>query len=59
VVGVTKGFGFEPNLVAGVASSTSAGVEVIRRLAEQPALNLMDTGSHQELDQMLKHCLGI
>jgi hypothetical protein len=59
VVGVTKGFGFEPNLVAGVASSTSAGVEVIRRLAEQPALNLMDTGSNQELDQMLKHCLGI
>lgn len=58
VVGVTKGFGFQPSLVAGVASSTSAGVDVIRRLAEQPALNLMDTGSLPELDQMLKDSLG-
>lgn len=37
VVGVTQGFGFQPDLVAGVATSTSAGVEVIRRLAGRPA----------------------
>lgn len=53
VVGVTKGFGFDPDLVSGVATSTSAGVEVIRRLAGRPALNLLETDSHQELDRML------
>ncbi len=59
VVGVTKGFGFEPDLVSGVATSTSAGVEVIRRLAGRPALNLLDVTSHQELDQLLKDRLGL
>lgn len=59
VVGVTKGFGFEPDLVSGVATSTSAGVEVIRRLAGRPALNLLDVTSHQELDQLLKERLGL
>ena len=59
VVGVTKGFGFEPDLVSGVATSTSAGVEVIRRLAHRPALNLLDVSSHQELDRLLKDRLGL
>jgi hypothetical protein len=59
VVGVTKGFGFEPDLVSGVATSTSAGVEVIRQLAERPALNLLDAASHQELDELLKERLGL
>ncbi len=57
VVGVTKGFGFEPDLVSGVATSTSAGVQVIRKMAKQPALNLLDVDSHQELDQILIKCL--
>lgn len=59
VVGVTKGFGFEPDLVTGVATSTSAGVEVIRRLAARPALNLLDVNSHNELDQLLRDRLGV
>lgn len=59
VVGVTKGFGFEPDLVAGVATSTSAGVEVIRRLAGRPALNLLEVSSHRELDRILKDHLGL
>jgi hypothetical protein len=58
VVGVMKGFGFEPDLVSGVATSTSAGVDVIRKLAGTPALNLLDVGSHAELDQLLKDRLG-
>lgn len=53
VVGVTKGFGFDPDLVTGVAASTSAGVDVIRKLAEQPALNLLDPNCYDELDQIL------
>ena len=53
VVGVTKGFGFEPDLVAGLATSTSAGVEVVRRLAGKPALNLLNREAYDELDQLL------
>ena len=59
VVGVTQGFGFEPDLVAGVATSTSAGVEVIRRLTGRPALNLLDIGSHAELDELLVRHLAL
>ncbi len=59
VVGVTKGFGFHPDLITGVATSTSAGVDVIRKLAKRPALNLLDVGSHEELDRILKNRLGI
>jgi hypothetical protein len=59
VVGVMKGFGFDPDLVAGVATSTSAGVNVIRQLAGTSALNLLDSSSHRELDQILRDCLGI
>ncbi len=53
VVGVTKGFGFQPDLVSGVAASTSAGVDVIRKLASRPALNLLDPNSFEELDRIL------
>ncbi len=59
VVGVTKGFGFEPDLVSGVATSTSAGVEVIRKLAKRPALNLLDMDSLGELDEILVRRLGL
>ncbi len=59
VVGVTKGFGFEPDFVSGVATSTSAGVEVIGKLAGCPALNLLDVQSHPELDQILQDRLGL
>lgn len=58
VVGVMKGFGFDPDLVSGVATSTSAGVDVIKKLAGTPALNLLDIESHSELDQILKERLG-
>jgi hypothetical protein len=59
VVGVTQGFGFEADLVAGVATSTSAGVDVIQKLAQRPALNLMDGNSHEPLDQMLRDRLHL
>jgi hypothetical protein len=59
VVGVTQGFGFEPDLVAGVATSTSAGVAVIRRLAGRPALDLLDIRSHTELDNLLVRHLAL
>jgi len=59
VVGVMKGFGFTPDLVSGVATSTSAGVNVIHQLAGTPALNLLDVASHVKLDQLLRDRLGV
>lgn len=53
VLGVTTGFGFAPDFVAGVATSTSAGVDVIRRLTGSEALNLLDPSTHAELSRLL------
>lgn len=59
VVGVTQGFGFNPNVVAGVATSTSAGVEVVKKLTGFSALNLLDPESHAELATLLQQQLGL
>lgn len=53
VVGVTQGFGFRPDLVAGVATSTTAGVVVSEKLTGIQALNLLDPGSHPALKRLL------
>ena len=53
VLGVTHGFGYDPDFVAGVATSTSAGVEVIRRLTGFKAINLLDPKTDRELCDLL------
>ncbi len=58
VVGVTQGFGFEPDLVAGLATTTSAAVELVTKLTRIRTLNLLDPESHRELHEMLKTRLG-
>lgn len=58
VVGVTQGFGFQPDLVSGVATATSAGCQVVERLAGLRALNLMDSRSHRDLEQILRARIG-
>ena len=60
VVGeVTKGFGFQPDLVTGVCTSTSAGVTVIRGLVDAAALNLTNPQSFDDLDKLLVDRLKI
>ncbi len=59
VVGVMNGFGIRPDFVSGVATSTSAGVDVIKKLAGTPALNLLDRASYDELDRLLSEKLGL
>ncbi|MCA9139623.1 MAG: hypothetical protein KDB00_22775 [Planctomycetales bacterium] len=59
VIGVTKGFGFQPDLVTGICTSTSAGVKVVRSLVQAAALNLTNPASLPELDQLLIESLGI
>jgi hypothetical protein len=58
VVGVAQGFGIVPDLVAGVATNTSAGIELIRRLTGLEALNLHDRESHSRLREILSASLA-
>jgi len=59
VVGVTQGFGFQPDLVAGIATTTSAAVKLVTKLTGIPALNLLDPDSHDELRRLLQSRLGV
>jgi hypothetical protein len=59
VVGVTQGFGFKPDLVAGIATTTSAAVNLVTKLTGIRALNLLDPESHDELAVLLKNKLGV
>ena len=59
VVGVTKGFGFKPDLVAGIATTTSSAVKLVTKLTGIRALNLLDPDSHEELRELLKTKLGV
>ncbi len=54
VVGVTQGFGFEADLVTGVAASTTAGIDVIAKLTGIRALNLLRPESQTELCEILR-----
>jgi hypothetical protein len=42
VVGVEKAFGVKPDLVTGPAANTSAAVALVRKLADLPAINVID-----------------
>ena len=55
VIGVQQGFGYKPDLVAGLATSTSAGVEVIQKMSGVTALNLLEPASVGRLNQMLSN----
>lgn len=57
VMGVKAAFEREPDLVAGGAANTSAGIELVRKLTGLPALNLLDRDSHPQLQEMLLQAL--
>jgi hypothetical protein len=57
VVGVMHGFEMNPDLVAGLATSTIAGEELVRKLSGAKALNLLDRDSILELRKMLESAL--
>jgi len=57
VVGVMRGFDIIPDLVAGLATSTSAGVELVDKLSGVKALNLLDASAMPELRSMLENAL--
>ena len=59
VVGVTQGFGFKPDLVAGIATTTSSAVNLVEKLTGIRALNLLDPQSHPELQELLESRLSV
>ncbi len=59
VVGIMRGYQMmRPDLVAGVATSTSAGVEVIEKLSGAKALNMLNPASVPELRRLLANAVG-
>lgn len=59
VVGVEQAFGLEPDLVTGPAASTSAAVDLVRRLSGFECLNVIDPDSLPRLREVLQRTLGL
>ena len=59
VVGVTQGFGFQSDLVAGIATTTSSALELVEKLSGLKALNLLNPDSHAELRELMRAKLGV
>ena len=58
VVGVEKAFGVKPDLVTGPAANTSAAVDLVRKLADLPAINVIDRDTLPEFAAFLENKLG-
>jgi hypothetical protein len=57
VVGVSTAFKRQPNLVAGAAANTEAGIQLVEKLSGMKALDLLDKRSLPELRALLKETL--
>ena len=57
-MGVSQGFGMQPDLITGVATSTSAGVKLVEKLTGIKALTLPEQKSWPQLESILKGCLA-
>jgi hypothetical protein len=59
VVAMTKDFGIRPNVVSGIVTSNSAGIDLVQKLSGIPALSLCDENSLQELAQYLRKIFNL
>lgn len=57
VVGVEKAFGLKPDLVSGPATSTSAAIDLVRKLTGVESINVMETGCLPALRKILTQAL--
>lgn len=57
VVGVQKAFGLTPDLVTGPATTTSAAVELVRKLSGLHGINIIDPGTKLEFRRFLREQL--
>lgn len=58
VVGVEKAFGVRPDLVTGPAANTSAAINLVRELADLPAINVIDRSTLPAFAAFLESKLG-
>ncbi|MDH3350596.1 MAG: hypothetical protein OEM51_03535, partial [Gammaproteobacteria bacterium] len=62
VVGVQQAFGLTPDLVSGPAASTTAAVDLVRKLTGLSAINVLDADAERKfrkfLEATLKICLS-
>ena len=59
VVGVTTAFEQQPDLVAGAAANTEAGIQLVEKLSGLKALDLLDKQSLPQLREILTATLGL
>lgn len=59
VVGVIEAHRRTPDVVTGIATNTSAGIDLIQKLTGVPALNVRDSNDIPKLDQILKTTLEL
>lgn len=59
VAGVIQGFGFEPDVVAGMATNTSAAVDLVRRLTGQRGFSFMAADSSEDAFTVIRKRLGV
>ena len=53
VVGIEEAFGWSPDLVAGIATNTTAGTDLVEELTDYPALNLLTEETKADLRDMI------
>lgn len=58
VIGVSQSFGLHPNIVSGIATNTTAGVDLVEKLTGVPALSLMTSESVEKLRGLLGEILA-
>lgn len=58
VLGVMTSFDLKPDLATGIATNTIAGIELIERLCEVPAINIIDPEHLPALRSKLEETLG-
>lgn len=58
VVGIEEAFGHTPDLVTGIATNTSAGIDLVEELTDCPALNLQDETAKEPLRERLLDALS-
>lgn len=59
VVGVIKGFGFAPDVIAGIATNTTAAVDLIRRLTGQEAFSFLIPEESDDAFEVIRKRLGV
>ena len=59
VVGVEKAFGLTPDLVTGPATSTSAAIDLVKKLTGADSINVMDPDSLPILRDSMQKKLGL